>query len=65
MDVEQSGVPEGFRMPVPVLIEFGKDQYAFIRVNVDKSSNILRGPVPQKPKKVEFNVFGSVLCREK
>jgi len=25
----------------------------------------LRGPVPEKPKKVEFNVFGSVLCREK
>ncbi len=65
MEVQQSGVPEGFKMPVPVLIEFGKDQYAFIRVNVDKSSNTLRGPVPQKPKKVEFNVFGSVLCREK
>ncbi len=65
MDVEQSGVPEGFRMPVPVLIEFGKDRYAFIRVNVDKTSNTLQGPVPEKPKKVEFNVFGSVLCREK
>lgn len=65
IDVEQTGVPEGFKMPVPVLIEFNKDRYAFIQCLVDKPSNTLRGPVPEKPKKVEFNVYGAVLCREK
>jgi hypothetical protein len=59
-------VPEGFKMPVPILIDFGKNRYAVIRRLVDSPSNTFGvGGLPEKPKKVEFNFNGSVLCYEK
>jgi hypothetical protein len=63
--VEQSGVPDGFIMPVPISIEIGKNRGAVIRGIVDKPSNTLRINLPEKPKNVEFNILGSVLCHEK
>jgi aminopeptidase N len=66
LEVKQSGVPEGFKMPVPILIDFGKNRYAVIRRLVDSPSNTFGvGGLPEKPKKVEFNFNGSVLCYEK
>jgi aminopeptidase N len=66
MEVEQSGVPDGFKMPVPFLIDFGKKRYAVIRRLVDSPSNTFKVfGLPDKPKKVEFNFNGSALCHEK
>jgi aminopeptidase N len=65
LEVKQSGVPDGFKMPVPILIDIGKDRHAVIRCIVDKSSKTFRVNLPEKPKKVEFNINGSVLCHER
>lgn len=66
LEVEQSGVPDGFKMPVPFLIDFGKNRYAVIRRLVDRPSNTFGvSGLPEKPKRVEFNFNGAVLCHEK
>lgn len=65
LEVKQSGVPDGFKMPVPILIDIGEDRYAVIRCIVDKSSKTFRVNLLEKPKKVEFNINGSVLCHER
>ena len=62
--IEQTGVSHDFQMPIPLQINFGKDQMARVRVTA-------RGPVtqndlmlPLKPKEVVFNPYASVLCRQ-
>lgn len=65
VDVEQTGVPAGFRMPVPVQIDFGKGQSGQVMVMVDQPTKTLSVPLPKKPKKVIFNPGGAVLARVK
>jgi aminopeptidase N len=64
LHVEQRGVPEGFRMPVPVRIELDNGTMARTRIWVDKPAvDITFGPFPAEPRHVEFNEFSAVLCR--
>ncbi len=63
--VEQRGVAEGFRMPVPVRFDFGKGKTGQVVVLVDEPRETFTIPVPQKPRKVEFNPDRAVLARLK
>lgn len=62
LTVEQSGVPEGFVMPIPVRVEFGGGQGGTIRVNVSKPRETFRMPLPKPAKKVIFNPDFAVLA---
>lgn len=62
LTVEQSGVPEGFVMPVPVRVEFAGGQGGLIRVNVSKPRETFRMPLPKPAKKVVFNPDWAVLA---
>jgi hypothetical protein len=63
--VEQSDVPATFKMPVPIVIEFGKDRYAITRILVDEPTKTFRINLPEKPRDVKFNFYQAVLCSEK
>jgi aminopeptidase N len=64
LHVEQYGVPEGFKMPVPVRIELPNGQVARTRVWVDKPTIDVDFPLlSASPSKLEFNEFSAVLCR--
>lgn len=65
IDVEQTGVPAGFRMPIPVQIDFGKNQGGQVMIMVDQPTKTLSVPLPKKPKKVTFNPGDAVLARVK
>ncbi len=65
LTVEQRGVADGFRMPVPVKLDFGKGKTAQVVVLVDEPIETFSIPVPQKPRKVEFNAGRAVLARIK
>lgn len=64
--VRQSGVPEDFRMPVPIAVDLGENRFARLRIDV-------RGPVtevdlpllPSEPKGLRFNELEGVLCEVK
>ena len=60
-NVEQGNVSPDFRMIVPILIEFGKNRTAVARLPVDQASKTIRLNLPEKPKKVTFNYYQSVL----
>lgn len=61
--VKQENVPDGFQMPVPVLVDFGDDKYVRLRVMVSKSQeDILLPLLPMEPEKIVFNIYNSVLC---
>lgn len=62
LTVAQSGVAPGFRMPVPVAIDFGKDKGGQVVVLVDKPEETFTIPLPAKPKSVEFNPDHAVLA---
>lgn len=62
LDIEQEGVPEGFRMPVPVQVEFGKDQVAEIVVMVDEPRKQVEFELPKAPRKVTLNGKHGVLA---
>ena len=67
LDIEQEGVPEGFRMPVPVQISFGKgpggkEQMAEIVVMVDEPRKQVEFELPGKPRKVTLNGRHGVLA---
>jgi aminopeptidase N len=61
--IEQREVPGDFQMAVPVLVDFGKQGLARVRL-------LAKGPVtkvdlpllPMKPDKIVFNDLESVLC---
>jgi aminopeptidase N len=60
--VRQEGVPESFRMFVPVTLDLGKGQVARFRVKVaGPLTEIELPPVPAEPKKVTFNDLEGVL----
>ena len=67
LDIEQEGVPEGFRMPVPVQLAFGKsrggkDQVAEIVVMVDQPRKQVEFELPKAPRKVRLNGNYGVLA---
>ncbi len=65
LEVTQSGVPEGFRMPVPVTVIFrGRPAYRQLVNITGKLSTIKLGPFHNRPERVIFNDFGGVLSRE-
>lgn len=65
LDVEQSGVPAGFRMPVPVQLEFRGSETGQVVVLVDKPRESFEIQLPAPPKKVVFNPDHAVLARVK
>jgi len=64
--INQENVSKDFKMWVPVLLDFGADQYAVLRLWVDKPDNSFELPkAPMMPKKVTLNPFHAVLCEVK
>jgi aminopeptidase N len=61
-DIQQRNVPDGFQMPVPVYLDFGKDRFAIQRILVDEPVKTVRLPLPEKPRNVQFNFQRAVLC---
>lgn len=64
--IRQENVPDDFRMFVPILLDFGDEGTATVRVDV-------RGPVtevelpllPREPDSIELNPFEAVLAETK
>lgn len=65
LQVRQEDVPPGFRMAVPVRVEFGKDKVGTVLAFVDKPESEFVFPLPEKPRKVEFNPDHAVLAKVK
>lgn len=62
--IEQSEVSKPFRIFMPITLEFGKDQKStFLQKITEQVTTFETPPLPQKPKKVIFNDFWAVLCR--
>ncbi|MCI0413390.1 hypothetical protein L0222_11410 [bacterium] len=61
-DIQQKNVPDGFQMPVPIYLDFGKDRFAIQRILVDEPVKNVRIPLPEKPRDVRFNFQRAVLC---
>jgi hypothetical protein len=61
-DIQQKNVPDGFQMPVPIYLDFGKDRFAIQRILVDEPLKTVRIPLPEKPRNVQFNFQRAVLC---
>jgi hypothetical protein len=61
-DIMQRNVPDGFRMPVPIYLDFGKDRFAVQRILVDEPVKSVRIPLPEKPRNVQFNYQRAVLA---
>jgi hypothetical protein len=61
--VEQFGVPDGFRMPVPIQVEFADGKFTRTRAWIQgPRSEFDLPPLPLEPRKVTFNDMASVLC---
>jgi hypothetical protein len=66
VDIKQSDVPEGFRMFVPIDIQFAGDKHLYMRLLVDQPNLTIQLPTMDlKPKKIVLNPFHSVLARVK
>ncbi|MDT8367988.1 MAG: M1 family aminopeptidase [Longimicrobiales bacterium] len=64
--VRQEEVPDDFRMVVPILLDFGEDGTAVVRINV--TGPVTEGELPllpQRPERLEFNPFQAVLAETK
>jgi len=62
LTVRQEGVPDGFRMPVPIRIDFGRAGSGQAVVLVDKPEETFQLPLPAQPKDVELNPRHAVLA---
>lgn len=61
--VIQEGVPENFRMYVPIKIILSGDKFARLRIEVKEKETIINlPPLPDKPEEIIFNDLNSVLC---
>ena len=61
--VEQKGVPQSFRMSVPILVEFAGDKFTRTRAWVQgPRTEFTLPPLPLEPKRVVFDDMASVLC---
>jgi aminopeptidase N len=64
--VRQENVPDDFRMIVPILLDFGDDGTAVVRVNVTGPLTETELPLlPQRPRDIVFNPFEAVLAETK
>lgn len=64
--VKTKGVNEHFKMYVPLLIQFGEQQFARVRYPIKGKNMTFELPVlPMKPEKIYFNDLESVLCTVK
>lgn len=63
VEVNQSDVPETFRMFVPVEVGFGKDKSGQVLILVAGPETSAALPLPARPKTVELNPDGAVLAR--
>ena len=65
-EITQENVSKDFKMWVPVLLDFGGEQFAVLRLMVDKPHNQFELPqAPMKPQKVTLNPAYAVLCEVK
>jgi len=65
-EITQENVSEDFKMWVPVLLDFGRDRYAVLRLWVDKPHKKYKLPrAPLEPREVILNPFHAVLCEVK
>jgi len=62
LNVRQENVTPGFRMPVPVKLEFGKKKSGQVVVLIDEPQEHFSIPIPAAPKKVVFNPDHAVLA---
>jgi aminopeptidase N len=65
LTVEQRGVSPGFRMLVPVEVEFAKNQTRRLAVFVDQPLETFELELPKRPRKVTFNPGDAVLASVK
>lgn len=64
--IRQTGVAEGFRMPVTLRAEFGPERFAWVRRMVEGPTSRFDLPLlPLKPTRVVLNDLESVLCEVK
>ena len=63
LQVRQEGVPSGFKMPVPVVLELGGDKQGTLMVLVDQPEERFEIPLPAAPKKVTFAPGHMMLAR--
>lgn len=63
--IEQSEVSEPFRVFMPITFDFGKDKKStFVQEITDWVTTFESPPLPLKPRKVIFNDYWTVLCRD-
>lgn len=64
--IRQENVPDDFRMIVPILVDFGNEGSAIVRVNVVGPTTEAELPLlPRRPDDIVFNPFESVLAETK
>ena len=64
--VRQENVPDDFQMLVPILIDFGAQGSAWVRINVHGPLTEESLPIlPMKPNRLELNPFEAVLAETK
>ena len=61
--VRQEDVPPGFRMAVPIRLEFRDHEPILERIWVDREEVAVEIPVPAEPERIEFNYRHGVLAR--
>ena len=61
--VRQEDVPSGFRMAVPIRLEFRDHDPILQRIWVDQDEVAVEIPVPAEPERIEFNYRHGVLAR--
>ncbi|MCY4027126.1 MAG: M1 family aminopeptidase [Acidobacteria bacterium] len=61
--IRQENVPDGFRMPVPIRLEFRDRPPETHRVWVDAEAVEVEIPIPERPTEITFNHLHAVLAR--
>ena len=60
--IRQEDVPDGFRMPVPIVVHFDDRPSIAHRVWVDADTVAVEIPLPAEPSDIEFNYHHGVLA---